>query len=413
MTMTTTRLRGIGRRLTAANAAATLWCMVGWFVPTVFSGPAATNIPTGILLAIALIVCCEIPHLLFWWLLRRDRSKITSITSVLVAGLSAVVLIDAFLLRPDPQNALILLLLPFLQLIGFAITLLVDAASAHIESRDEALTRWAVVRFRLLQVVLVAAVVFVGWWLIQRPSNDRQWVANLAKLPRITFDENTVTIQSIRNTEYRSADDYTPTYYDRMFDLRRIQSVDFAVVPFENVEAAAHTFLIFGFEDGERLAISVEVRRERGESYSPLKGMLRQFELMYVITDERDSILLRTKHRGDRVYLYPTNTSQKTVRAMFESMLRRANDLRAQPEFYNTLTNNCTTSILLHYNLVNDRKLPASLKVLFSGYSDELVYELGLIESQLPFEKVQQISEITEKANRFSEAEDFSRRIRE
>jgi len=413
MTQTTNRLRGIGRWLTAANAVATLVCMVILFVPTVFSGPAATNILTGILLAVALIVCCEIPYLLFWWLLRRDRSKTTSITSVVVAGLSSVVLIDAFLLRPDPQNALILLLLPFLQLIGFAITLMVDAAAAHVETRDEASTRWAVVKFRLLQFVLVAAFVFVGWWLIQSPSNDRQWVANLAKLPRITFDENTVTIQSIRNTEYRTADDYTPTYDDRTFDLGSIKSVDFVVVPFRDAEAAAHTFLVFGFEDGERLAISVEVRREREESYSPLKGLLRQFELTYVITDERDAILLRTKHRGDRVYLYETKTSKKTVRAMFESMLRRANKLRTQPEFYNTLTNNCSTSILLHYNLVNDRKLPASLKVLFSGYSDELVYELGLIASEIPFEKLRQISEITEKANRFSEAANFSRRIRE
>lgn len=387
--------------------------MVIAFVSTFFFGPAATSVFSGILLAIALIVWTEIPYVLFWWLLRRERSTVALIASVAVAGLSAVVLVDAFLLRPDPQNALILLFLPFLQVIGFAISWMVDAASTHTETREAAPTRWAVVKFRLLQFVLAAAFVFVGWWLIQSPSNDRQWVSNLAKLPRITFDENMVTIQSIRNTEYRSADDYTPTYYDRTFDLRRIESVDFAVVPFENVEAAAHTFLIFGFEDRERLAISVEVRRERGESYSPLKGLLRQFELMYVITDERDSILLRTKHRGDRVFLYPTNTSQKTVRAIFESMLQRANKLRTQPEFYNTLTSNCTTSILLHYNLVNDRKLPANLKVLFSGYSGELLYNLGLSESQLPFEKLQQISEITEKANRFSESADFSRRIRE
>ncbi|MFT5324524.1 MAG: large-conductance mechanosensitive channel [Planctomycetaceae bacterium] len=413
MTQRTNRLRSIGRWLTAANAVATLGCMGVLFVPTIFSGPAATEILTGILLAVALIVCSEVPHLLFWWLLRRDRSKITSITSVVVEGLSAVVLLHAFLLRPDPQNALILLLLPFLQLIGFAITLMVDATSAHIQSRDETTTRWAVVKFRLLQFVLVAFFVFVVWWLIQRPSNDRQWESNLAKMPRITFDENTVTIQSIRNTEYRSAENYTAVYYDETFDLRRIQSVEFAVVPFKNAEAAAHTFLIFGFEDGERLAISVEVRREREESYTPLKGLLRQFELTYVIMHERDAILLRTKYRGDRVYLYPTKTSQKTVRAIFESMLRRTNELRTQPEFYNTLTNNCSTSILLHYNLVNDRKLPASLKVLFSGYSDELVYELGLIASQLPFERLRQSSEITEKANRFAEAADFSQRIRE
>ena len=417
MTKTTNRLQVLGLLLTAANAVVTLACMLVAFVTTIFSGPAATNILSGLLLTVALIVWTESAYLFFGWLLRRDRSHvrstIASIGCVVVVGSSAVVLIDAFLFRPHPQSALILLLLPFLQWIGCAITLMADAVAAHIESRDRALTRWAVLKMRLLQFFLAVAVVFVGWWLVQRPSNEREWVSNLAKLPQITFDGNTVTIQSIRNTDYRSADDYTPAYYDRTFDLRRVQSVDFMVVPFQSVKAAAHTFLIFGFEDGERLAISVEARRERTESYSPLKGLLRQCELMYVIADERDVILLRTKHRGDRVYLYPIKASQEHVREMFESMLRRTDQFRSQPEFYNTLTNNCTSNILQHFNQVNDRQLPANLKVLFPGYSDQLVYDLGLIESQLPFERLQQISEITEKANRFSEAADFSRRIRE
>ena len=179
------------------------------------------------------------------------------------------------------------------------------------------------------------------------------------------------------------------------------------------MKAAAHTLLIFGFEGGERVAISVEVRRERGESYSPLRGMLRQCELMYVIADERDVILLRTKYRKDRVYLYPIRASREKIRDMFVSMLHRANQLRIQPEFYNSLTNNCSSNILRHFNHVNERELPANLKVLFPGYSDRLVYDLGLIDNQIPFDRVQRQSEITEKANRFAEDAEFSRRIRE
>ena len=417
MTKTTNRLRSFGLWLTAANAVVTLGCMVVAFVTTVFIGPAATNILPGLLLTVALIVWTESAYLLFVWLLRRDRSRvrstIASIGSIVVVGSSAVVLMDAFWFRPDPQSALVLLLLPFLQLIGFAITLMADTVATHIKSRKETPTRRSVLKMRLLQCFLSVAVVFVGLWLIQRPSNEREWVSNLAKLPQITFDGNTVSIQSIRNTRYRSADDYTPTYYDRTFDLNRVQSVDFVVVPFQSVKALAHTFLIFGFEGGERLAISVEVRRERDESYSPLKGLLRQCELMYVIADERDVILLRTKLRSDRVYLYPIITSPENVREMFLSMLRRTNQLRNQPEFYNTLTNNCTSNILQHFNEVNDRKLPANLKVLFPGYSDQLVYDLGLIGSHPSFKSLQQISEITEKANRFAEDADFSQRIRE
>ena len=400
-----------------AISVVTLGFMIVAFVSTVFFGPGAIGILPGLLLTIALIIWTQSAYLLLVWLLRRDvsqiRSAIASTGSVVVVGWSAVALIDSFLFRPNPQSALILLFLPFLQWIGCAITLLADAVAAHIESRDELRTRWMVVRTRLLQLLLVVVIVFAGWWLMQRPSNDREWVPNLAKLPQSTFNGNTVTIQSVRNTEYRSADDYTTAYNDRTFDLRRIQSVDFVVVPFQSVKAAAHTFLIFGFEGGERVAISVEVRRERAESYSPLRGLLRQCELMYVIADERDVILLRTKHRSDRVYLYPIQTSREKIRKMFVSMLRRANQLRIQPEFYNTLTNNCSSNILQHFNHVNDRKLPANLKVLFPGYSDQLIYDLGLIGGPLSFESLQQSSEITEKANRFAEDAAFSQRIRD
>ena len=410
-------LRTVGLWATAANSVVTLGFMVVAFVSTVFFGPAAISILPGLLLTLALIVWTQSAYLLFVWLLRRDRSQIrsaiASIGSVVVVGWSAIVLIDAFLFRPDPQSALILLFLPLPQWIGGAVILTADAVAAHLESHDEARTRWMVLKTRLLQTFLAVVVVFAGWWLVQRPSNEREWVPNLAKLPRSTFDGETVTIQYIRNTKYRSAEDYTTAYYDRTFDLRRIQSVDFIVVPFQSVKAAAHTLLIFGFEGGERVAISVEVRRERGESYSPLRGMLRQCELMYVIADERDVILLRTKYRKDRVYLYPIRASREKIRDMFVSMLHRANQLRIQPEFYNSLTNNCSSNILRHFNHVNERELPANLKVLFPGYSDRLVYDLGLIDSQIPFDRLQRQSEITEKANRFAEDAEFSQRIRE
>ena len=410
-------LRTVGLWATAANSLVTLGFMIVAFVSTVFFGPTAINILPGLLLTIVLILWTQSAYLLFAWLLRRDRSQIrsmiASVGSVTVVGLSAIVLIDAFLFRPDPQSALILLFLPVLQWIGCAIILMADAVAAHIESRDEARTRWMVLKTRALQLLLVVAIVFAGWWLVQRPSNERDWMPNLAKLPRSTFDGNTVTIQYVRNTEYRSAEDYTTAYSDRALDLSRIQSVDFVVVPFQSFRAAAHTFVIFGFEGGERVAISVEVRRERGESFSPLRGLLRQTELMYVIADERDVILLRTKHRKDRVYLYPIRASRERIRDMFVSMLHRANQLRTQPEFYNTLTNNCSSNILRHFNHVNERKLPANLKVLFPGYSDQLVYDLGLIDSQLSFDSLQLRSEITEKANQFAEDPDFSQRIRE
>ncbi len=141
--------------------------------------------------------------------------------------------------------------------------------------------------------------------------------------------------------------------------------------------------------------------------------MLRQCELIYVIADERDVILLRTKYRKAKVLLYPIKATPEKIREMFISMLHRANSLRDQPEFYNTLTNNCTSNILLHFNEINEQKLPANMKALFPGYADQLVFDLNLIDSTLPFEQLQQQCDITKKANRYAEDIEFSQRIRE
>ena len=419
MAKTSQYLRTCGWWMTVANAAVTLALLTVAFVSTVFFGPAATRVLPGLLLTFALILWTQSAYSLLLWLLRRGRdrsaarSTITSIASVAVAGWSAIVVVDAFLFRPDPQSALILLFLPVVQWVAVAIILMADAVTVHIESRSETRTRWAVLKTRLVQLLLAVAVAFGGWWLFQRPSNERTWVPNLAILPRSTFQGDTVTIHNIRNTIYRSVDDYTPAYYERVFDLKSIESVDFIVVPFQGLAAAAHTFVIFGFDGGQRVAISVEVRREREESYSPLRGMLRQCELIYVIADERDVILSRTRYWRDRVYLYPIRASRENIRNMFISMLHRANRLRTRPEFYNTLTNNCTSNILRHFNHVNERKLPASLNILFPGYSDRLVYDLGLIDRRLTFDRLQRQSEISEKANRFADDPRFSQRIRE
>ncbi len=413
---TSMRIRTVALWVTAANAFATFVVMVVAFVTTIFVGPTAARIVPGLLLTLVLIAWTQSAYWLLMRLLRRERSRIrsriTSIGSLIIVGWSAIVLVDAFLIRPDPQSPLILLFLPFLQWIGCIIVLLADAVVARFELHQEARPHVWNLKTRLKMILLAVAVTFAGWWLIQRPSNEREWEPDLATLPLCKFDGNTVSIQNVRNTEYRSAEDYTTAYDDRTFDLRRIQSADFIVVPFQSVNAAAHTFVIFGFEDGGRVAISVEVRRERGESYSPFRGLLRQCELMYVVADERDVILLRTKYRNDRVYLYPIRASREKIRDMFVSMLRRANQLRDQPEFYNSLTNNCSSNILKHFNHVNERKLPANLKVLFPGYSDRLIYDLGLIDSQLPFDKLKHQSEITEKANRFANDVEFSQLIR-
>lgn len=248
--------------------------------------------------------------------------------------------------------------------------------------------------------------------LFDRPSNLRDWSPDQALLPYAEIDGDLVHVHNIRNCRYLTADIYTVDYYDKTFDLRKLRTVDFLIVPFRGMPSLAHTMLSFGFEDGEYLAVSVEIRREKGETYGPLKGILNQFELMYVVADEQDVVKLRTNYRGDDVYLYRARATPEQARMLFVDVMQRVNQLMVQPEFYNTLTNNCTTNIARHINHVSPGKVPYGPRLLLTGHSDRLAYDLGLLETTLPFEEARRRANISPLARQYATAPDFSERIR-
>ncbi len=245
------------------------------------------------------------------------------------------------------------------------------------------------------------------------PSNYRAWIPAQAALPTAELQGHVLTVRNIRNCQYLNADDYVVRYYDRSFDLSQLQSVDFVTVPFQESPTLAHTMLSFGFGDQDFLAVSVEARYEQGETYSPLKGALRQYELIYVLADERDVIVLRAKHRKDDVYLYRTRATPELARALLLDVLARVNKLAMQPEFYDAMSNNCTTNIVAHVNRVHPGRVPLNIGVLLPGYADRLAYDLGLLDTQLPFEKLKKQAKIDRVAVRYAEDADFSRRIRQ
>jgi hypothetical protein len=260
---------------------------------------------------------------------------------------------------------------------------------------------------------LGTGLLVLAWHLAIRPSNDRDWSADQAVLPEIRLEGDRVTIRNLRDFEYRTPSDYTPRYYDRTFDLARLDTVDFVVERFSAWEGAGHTLLSFGFEGQEHVAVSVEIRKEKGETYSALKGCFKQFELMYVVGSERDLVGLRANARRDEVYLYPVRARREKIRALFLDVLARAARLQREPEFYHTLTNACTTNIADHVNVISPRKVPFSLKTRMAGYADLLAYELGLIETDAPLEELRRRHRINDAAAAHRDAPDFSRRIRE
>ena len=267
--------------------------------------------------------------------------------------------------------------------------------------------------FRAALAAVGLAALVLGIVLLSRhPSNDRDWSPDQRELPFATFSGDSVRVHNVRDVRYRTTTDYDVAYDDREYDLRRLESVWFIVEPFSGMKGPAHTFISFGFDDGQYVAISVEIRKEKGEHFSALKGALRTYELTYVVGDERDLIKLRSNYRRDSVYLYRTVATPQKARALFVSMLGRANQLAQYPEFYNTLTSTCTTNIVRHVNEISPKRVPPSFKVLLPAYADELAYKVGLLDTTVPFETLRARAKINERALRYADSAAFSRLIR-
>jgi hypothetical protein len=253
-----------------------------------------------------------------------------------------------------------------------------------------------------------------GGRLGQRDAVERpRLAAEVAVLPCAIIDGDRVTVHNIRNLDYSTETDFTPAYYDRTFDLRRLDGMD-VVTAYWMGPAIAHVFVTFGFGD-DRVAVSIEARKERHEGYSSVQGFFKRYELIYVVGDERDLIRVRTNYRRDPpedVYLYRVRGPAVNARRLFLEYVRAINALHEHPRFYDTLATNCTTTIFLHTR-VNPDHLPLSWKVLLSGYAAEYAYEKERLDTSLPFDELRRRSLINAAAQAADRAADFSRRIRE
>ena len=244
-------------------------------------------------------------------------------------------------------------------------------------------------------------------------SNERDWQPDVSVTPRATVTGDLVTIRGVRNFDYRSESDFTPRWEDRTYDLRKLDSADIIAVYWAG-KAVAHIMVSFGFQDQDYLAVSIETRKEKGESYSSLAGFFRQYELYYVVADERDVIRVRTTYRQPQedVYIYRTRAPQRNIRRTFLDYIRAMNDMCVHPRFYNTLTTNCTTTILMHTRM-NPESPPMSWKILLSGYLPDYLYELGRIDTAKPFADLEKLSRVNERAHAADKDASFSQRLRQ
>ena len=264
--------------------------------------------------------------------------------------------------------------------------------------------------------LVVLAVLWGGvlaWWVTITPSHDRDWQTDVAVLPYATVDGDRVTLHNIRHFAYRSETDFTPHYYDKTVDLSQLESVDL-ISSYWGSEAIAHLFVSFGFAGQDYVAVSIETRKERTEGYSSLAGFFKQYELIYIVADERDVIRLRTNYRQqppEDVFLYRIRIPPEQTRRFFMTYVEQINALKERPEFYHTLTTNCTTNIVLHAQSAGGR-IRYNWKILLSGYAAQYAYEEGHIDTRLPFAELRQRSHINARAQAAADTPDFSQQIR-
>jgi hypothetical protein len=270
--------------------------------------------------------------------------------------------------------------------------------------------RWLSRQRRMSVAVIVLFLGVVVWWITIGPSHDRAWRPEVAVMPTAVIDGDRVRLTGVRNFDYRTRDDFTVRHEERDVWLSHVSALDF-YVSYWSEGLVGHTFLSFIFDNAPPLSISIETRPEVGEGFDPVASLFKQFELIYVVGDERDVVGVRTNHRHETVYLYRLNTSAENVRRLLLVYLGRINELADHPEFYHLLSNSCTINIVRYANAAG-REGRFDIRHLFNGLVDSYLYHSGRVDTTLPFDELRQRSQINGAAQAADGAPDFSERIR-
>ena len=269
---------------------------------------------------------------------------------------------------------------------------------------------WFSSRRHMSALAIVSFLGVVAWWISIPPSHDRNWRPEVAVMPRAVVDSDRVRLTGVRNFDYRTRNDFTVRYEEREVLLSHVVALDFYVSYFME-GPVGHTFVSFIFDNAPPLCVSIETRPEVGEGFAPIASMFKQFELIYVVGEERDLVGVRANHRGEPVYLYRLNASADDVRRLLLVYLARINELADHAEFYNLLTNSCTINIVRYANAAG-RAGRIDIRHILNGLADSYLYRSGRMNSALPFDELRRRSLINEAAQAADGAPDFSERIR-
>lgn len=259
-------------------------------------------------------------------------------------------------------------------------------------------------------IYALAFLLLLAWWSTIRPSNHRDWADDVARPLTGSVDGDQVTLFNVRNFNWRTDQDYDQRWETRQYDLDHLASTDLILSSW-GMPGIVHALLSFGFDDGSQVVFSVEIRRQRGQSFSSIGGFFKRFERTILAADEHDVIRVRTNVRGEDDHLYRLQMSRPAMRALFLSYVKGANELAAQPAYYNTATSNCVTIV---YDMAKqiDPGLPYDYRLLLTAYLPSYLYEVGALDKRYPLAQLTQEGDITARARATGPNDDFSRAIR-
>ena len=323
----------------------------------------------------------------------------------------------------------------WLRRIVFAVPLIValvltiwSAAALFFDSPFPALRTPAAIAYLIVTLAAVfllrrnhlgIIVAFAGfalvalWWFSLKPLSDRDWQPDDAQTAWADINGDEVTIHNVRNCDYMTEKEYTCHWETRNYNLANIRGADIFIT-WWGPTLIAHPIVSFDFGEQGHVPMSIETRDEVGQGYSAIRGFFRQYALIYIVSDERDVIRLRTNFRKDEeVYLFRTTATPALARKVFLDYLQRVNELNRQPEWYNAVTNNCTTNIAVAAAEAQHKEVRDDWRILLNGKMDEMMYEnSGLVTGGLPLPALKAQAHINVAARAADDSPQWSKLIR-